>query len=41
VLAVRALARGETTVAPVARSADVPFLVFALALWLGLRVLGG
>ena len=31
-LAVRALARGETTVASIARSADVPFLLFVLAL---------
>jgi arsenical pump membrane protein len=32
VLAVRALARGETTAAAIARSADVPFLVFVIAL---------
>ena len=32
VLAVRALARGETTPAAVARSADVPFLLFVIAL---------
>jgi arsenical pump membrane protein len=32
VLAVRALARRETTVAAIARSADVPFLLFVLAL---------
>ncbi|WP_300609825.1 SLC13 family permease [Trebonia sp.] len=32
VLAVRALARGETTAAAIARSADVPFLLFVLAL---------
>jgi arsenical pump membrane protein len=32
VLAARALARGEATVASVARSADVPFLLFVLAL---------
>ena len=32
VLAVRALARGETTAVAVARSADVPFLLFVMAL---------
>jgi len=32
VLAVRALARGEATAASIARSADVPFLLFVLAL---------
>jgi arsenical pump membrane protein len=32
VLAVRALARGETTPAAIARSADVPFLLFVIAL---------
>ncbi len=32
VLAVRALARGETTAAAIARSADVPFLLFVIAL---------
>ncbi len=32
VLAVRALARGETTAVAVARSADVPFLLFVIAL---------
>ena len=32
VLAVRALARGETTAATIARSADVPFLLFVVAL---------
>jgi arsenical pump membrane protein len=31
-LAVRALARGETTAAALARSADVPFLLFVIAL---------
>ncbi len=31
-LAVRALARGETTAAAIARSADVPFLLFVIAL---------
>jgi arsenical pump membrane protein len=32
VLAVRALTRGETTAAAIARSADVPFLLFVIAL---------
>ena len=32
VLAVRAIARGETTAAAIARSADVPFLLFVIAL---------
>jgi len=41
VLAVRALARGDATVASIARGADVPFLLFVLALGVVVTALVG